>query len=71
MAEGLVKPQSTYDTIKNRGRDLDTQIDTAVGGKSAEDAPVPVPVSRAVPKTEPKGLVKPSTYDRLKKLVGL
>lgn len=62
MAEGMPKPrkpESTYDTIKNRGRNLDAMIEEAETG---EVKPQPA-------KAEPKGLPKPGLLERAKKFI--
>jgi len=61
MAEGLPKPRrSVYDTLKNRGEDLDEKISEAETGRKPEPR-----------KPEPKGMPKPGMLDRLKKFIGL
>lgn len=67
MAEGMPKPKMTtvpdaYNKLRNRGRQLDEQIEEAETG---EKKPEPQ-------KAEPqKGMPKPSMMDRLKRMVGL
>ena len=63
MGDGMPQPKkrSTYDTIKNRGRDIDEQVDAATNPK--EVAPPKAP--------EPKGMPKPSLLDRVKRMVGM
>jgi hypothetical protein len=65
MAEGMPKPrkpQSTYDTLRNRGRDLDEQIDEAAGDKPPSKAAEPA-------KKEGVGMPKPSLLTRVLKVV--
>ena len=63
MAEGMPKPKSTIDTLRDRGRDIDAQVDAMVKPQAPKD--------EAPKKEEPKNLPKPSILGRLKKLVGM
>jgi hypothetical protein len=67
MAEGMPKPKMTtvpdaYRKLRNRGEQLDAQMDEAETGTKAPEPK----------KAEPqKGMPKPGIMDRLKKMVGL
>lgn len=64
MSEGMPRPKSTIDTLRDRGRDIDAQVDAMV-------KPQPAALEPEVKKVEPKGMPKPGMVDRLKRLVGL
>lgn len=67
MAEGMPKPKMTtvpdaYRKLRNRGNQLDEQMEEAETGVKKPEPP----------KAEPqKGMPKPGIVDRLKKMVGL
>lgn len=73
MAEGMPKPrkpQSTYDTIRNRGRNLDEDIDAASGVEPKSKA-ADTREDAKERKQEAAGMPKPSMLTRvLKQITG-